>query len=290
MNEFKIFIGFFRDAITVALRNRRAFLFGLLLTLSSMEYLSSLLEEGAPLGRYRDSALDYVALHPEILSVLPLTIALATFSKGGIILALTERKASIGQLMKRVASSFWKLYALEMGALFSLFLLLAVLLFPAMLTADMPGLGLNLAFLGLAIFLPISIVIAFIEIYAFFHLLLSKTTLRTAVELAYTLFISRAATSLVFGFVSILVLIAFSVILGLILGVSNALIPDSIGGIISVMLVLFLFQSFLSVIQKGAWLSFFRFIATPVEPAATETTEPSQKEENMVQKEVPGIG
>lgn len=290
MNEFRLFIGFFRDAIKAALGNRRAFLFGLLFTLSSLEYFSSLLEDGAPLGNYRDSILGYVALHPELLGILPLTIALATFSKGGIILALTERKATVGQLMRRVSSSFWKLYALEMGVLLSLFLLLAVLLFPAMLTADAPGLGLNLAFLGLAVFFPISVVITFVEIYAFFHLLLSRTALRASVELAYALFMSRAATSLIFGVVSILVLIAFSVLLGFMLGISDVLIPDSIGGIMSVMLALFLFQSLLSVVQKGAWLSFFRFIATPVEPAEAEPAEASQKEENMVQKEVPGIG
>lgn len=291
MNEFKLFIGFFRDAIPTVVRNRVALAFGLLLTLSSLEYFSSLLEEGAPLDRYRYAAIDLFSAQPWLIAVLPVTIALSTFFKGGLILALAERKPAFGKTVKRVSSSFWKLYALEVGVLLSLFLLIVVLLIPAMLTADTPGLWNNLAFLGIAVFLPISIVIALMEIYAFFYLVLSKTTLRSSIELAYALFVKRAATSLIFGTLSALVLIIFSVVIGIMLGVSDALIPNSNGGALFVIAVLFLFQGAMAVIQKSAWLSFFRFIATPQEPEQAETEEEaSQKEKNVIQKEVPGIG
>lgn len=291
MNEFKLFIGFFWDAIPAVFRNRVAFLFGILLTLSSLEYFPSLLEEGAPLERYRDIAADFFAAHPELLILSPVMIALATFFKGGLILSLVERKPSFRKIAKRVAPSFWKLYALELGVLLLFFVLLAILLIPAILTADTPGLWHNLAFLGIAVFLPISVVIALVEIYAFFHLLLSKTTLRSSIELAYALFLRRAATSIVFGAVSILVLIAFSVIIGFVLGISAAFIPVSVGGTIFGIAAFLLLQSALTVIQNGAWLSFFRFIATPEEPAQAEIEDKSsQKEKNVIQKEVPDIG
>ncbi len=291
MNEFKLFVGFFWDAIPTVFRNRVAFLFGVLLTLSSLEYFPSLLEEGAPLEWYRDAVAGFFTAHPELLILSPVMIALATFFKGGLILSLAERKPSFRKIARRVASSFWKLYALELSVLLLFFILLAALLLPAMLTADTPGLWRNLAFLGIAVFLPISIVIALVEIYAFFHLLLSKTTLRSSVELAYSLFVRRAATSIVFGAVSILVLITFSVIIGLVLGTSAALIPVSVGGTIFGIVVFLLLQSAMTVIQNGAWLSFFRFIATPEEPAQIEVEDKaSQKEKNVIQKEVPDIG
>lgn len=292
MNELKLFVGFFWDAIPTVRRNRVAFLSATLLTLSSLEYFPSLLEEGAPLEWYRDTITGFFATHPWVLILFPLMIGMSTFFKGGLILSLAERKPSFGKIAKRVASSFWKLYALEAGVLLLFLALLGVLLLPAMLTADMPGLWRNLAFLGIAVFLPISIVIALVEIYAFFHLLLSKTTLRSSVELAYALFVRRAATSLVFGAVSVLVLITFSVIIGLLLGMSAVILPPaSMGGAVFGVAIFLLLQSAVAVIQNSAWLSFFRFIASPQEPTAVETEDKAfQEEKNVIQKEVPDIG
>ncbi len=286
MTEFRIFIGFFRDAARRIPANRTAILFGILLTLGSSEYLSSLFEVGAPLERYHPGLVALLEAHPVLLLAIPLVIATATFAKGGLIIALSEKKPVIATAARKSAALFPKLFALETLFLLSVFTILAALLFPAMLARDTPSLGLNLALLGLAIFLPVLLVLTFVEIYAFFHLILSKTTLRSAIELGYVLFMKRSATSIVFGATSLLVLITASLLAGIVLGIGNALVPDSIGRTIGIMTILFLIQSWLAIIQKDAWLSFFRFIGT--EKKTEEAA--SQKQEGMVQKEVPEIG
>lgn len=291
MSELKLFAGFFRDAIPAVFKNRVAFLFALLLTFFGMEYFPSLLDEGAPLEPYADEAASFVAENPEVLVLFLLLIALATFFKAGLILSLAERNPSFEKIVKRVASMFWKLYLFQLGILFLFLILLAVLLLPALLTADTPGLGRNLAFLGIAVFFPIAVVIAFVQIYAFFHLIFSKTTIRSSVELGYALFARRAATSILFGVVSMFVLIMFSILIGLALGTSTAFFSHSIAGIILGMVLFLVLQSAMSVIQNSAWISFFRFIATPEEPQRIASEdEASQKEKNVVQKEVPEIG
>lgn len=285
MTEFRIFIGFFSDAIRRVPTNRTAVLFGALFTIGSSEYLSSLFEIGAPLERYRLELVDLLEAHPVLLFAIPIILGVATFAKGGLIIALSEKKPTLATASRKSVTLFPKLFALEMIFLLSAFIILVALLFPAMLAIDTPSLGINLALLGLAIFLPVLLVLTFVEIYAFFHLILSKTTLRTALELGYALFMKRSATSILFGATSFLVLIATSLLAGIVLGIGNAFIPDSIGRTIGIMTMLFLIQSGLAIIQKDAWLSFFRFIGTEKK----EEEVASQKHENMVQKEVPEI-
>jgi predicted neutral ceramidase superfamily lipid hydrolase len=286
MSEFSIFIGFFWDAFRKILKNRAAILFGILLTVGSSEYLSSLFETGAPLERYRAEIVTLIETHPILMLTIPLILGLSTFAKGGLIIALSEKNPTVRTAAKKSVALFPKLFALEMIFLLSVFIVLATLLLPAMMTQENSSLGLNLAFLGLAIFLPILLVLTFVEIYAFFHLILSKTTLRSSVELGYALFMKRSATSIVFGATSLLILIAVSLLAGIFLGIGNAFVPESVGRSVGIMTILFLIQSGLAIVQKDAWLSFFRFIGMEKK----EEESPSQEQENMIQKEVPEIG
>lgn len=284
MSEFRIFIGFFVNALKAIPKNTTAIAFGSLLTIGSSEYLSTLFESGAPLERYRSEVAAILTGQPAFLLIIPIVIAIATFAKGGLIIALSTRKPRIGSTAKKTLALFPKLYALEAIFLISCFIILAALLFPAMLVQDNSSLAINLAFLGLAIFLPVLLVLTFVEIYAFFHIILSGTSLRASIELGYVLFMKRTATSIIFGVTSLLMLIVASLFAGVCLGIGNAFIPDSIGRIAVTMFFLFMIQTILSITQKGAWLSFFRFIGTEKEEVA------SQKQENMIQREVPEIG
>jgi hypothetical protein len=286
MSEFRIFIGFFWDAFKRILKNRSAILFGILLTVGSSEYLSSLFETGAPLERYRAEIVTLIETHPILVLAVPLVLGLSTFAKGGLVIALSEKNMTTRTAAKKSAALFPKLFALEILFLLSVFIILFTLLFPAMLTQENSSLGLNLALLGLAIFLPVLLVLVFVEIYAFFHLTLSKTTLGTSVRLGYALFMRRSATSILFGATSLLILIAISLLAGIFLGIGNAFVPESVGRSIGIITVLFLIQSGLAIVQKDAWLSFFRFIGMEKE----EKESPSQEQESMVQKEVPEIG
>lgn len=284
MSEFRIFIGFFVNALKAIPKNTTALAFGSLLTIGSSEYLSTLFESGAPLERYRFEVTAMLTEQPAFLLVIPIIIAIATFAKGGLIVALSTKKPAAGSVSKKTSSLFPKLYTLEALFLVSCFVILAALLFPAMLVQDNSSLAINLAFLGLTIFLPVLLVLTFVEIYAFFHIILSGTSLRSSIELGYTLFMKRTATSIIFGATSILMLIIVSLFAGVCLGIGTAFIPDSIGRIAITMFFLFIIQTILSITQKGAWLSFFRFIGTEKEEVA------SQKQENMIQREVPEIG
>jgi hypothetical protein len=287
MDEFRMFIGFFWKALKSLPRNPTAIVFGALLTGSSVEFFGSLLEEGGPFERYRSTITDMLMSHPLFILAIPIILAVTTFAKSGLILALSEKNASIKNVGRRVLGIFPRIYMLEILYLISVLIILVALLLPAILTRDTPSLGLNLALLGLVIFLPISLVLTFVEIYAFFYLLLPKVPLRVSIELGYALFMKRAATSIVFGAVSILVLIAASLIIGTVLGFGNAFMPDSPGRMIIVVIILFFMQSALVIVQKGAWLSFFRFIGAEKNSMEIQA---SQKEGNVVQKEVPEIG
>ncbi len=284
MSEFRIFIGFFMNALKAIPKNTTAIAFGSLLTIGSSEYLSTLFESGAPLERYRSEVTTILTGQPAFLLIIPIVIAIATFAKGGLIMALSTKKPAMGSVSKRASTLFPKLYALEALFLISCFIILAALLFPAMLVQDNSSLAINLAFLGLMIFLPVLLVLTFVEIYALFHIILSGTSLRSSIELGYALFMKRTATSIIFGATSLLVLIVASLFAGIFLGIGNAFIPDSIGRIIVTAFFLFMIQTILSIAQKGAWLSFFRFINTEKKEVA------SQKQENMIQREVPEIG
>lgn len=286
MSEFRIFIGFFWGAFRRILKNRTAILFGILLTVGSSEYLSSLFETGAPLERHRAEIVTLIETNPILMLAVPLILGVSTFAKGGLIIALSGKNPAIRTATKKSATLFPKLFALEMLFLLSVFIVLATLLLPAMLTQENSSLGLNLAFLGLAIFLPILLVLTFVEIYAFFHLTLSETTLGSSVKLSYALFMRRSATSIVFGATSLLILIAVSLLAGIFLGIGNALIPESVGRSVGIITALFLIQSGLTIVQKDAWLSFFRFIGMEKK----EEESPSQEQENMIQKEVPEAG
>jgi hypothetical protein len=286
MSEFKIFIGFFVSALKAIPKNISAVTFGSLLTLGSSEYFFTLFKSGAPLERYQLEVTTALTEQPALFLIIPIVIAIATFAKGGLIVALSEKKSNVKSAAKKTSALFPKLYALEAIFLISCFVILAALLFPAILVQDNSSLAINLAFLGLVIFLPVLLVLTFVEIYALFHIILSGTSLRSSIELGYTLFMKRTATSIIFGATSLLMLIAVSLFAGICLGIGNAFIPDSIGRIVVIMLFLFLIQTILSIVQKGAWLSFFLFIGM-------EKTEPeaaSQKQENMIQREVPEIG
>lgn len=288
MNEFGIFLGFFQKAIKAAFTRPLSFLFGMLMVVSSVEYLFLFLGEGSSLRAGSAGIAAVIKSDPLFLLFIPLIIGLSIFFKTSLILSLKEKKARLSSIVHKAARSFWKLCLLETSALFLFFVVLMTLLIPGILTAGNPALSKNLVFLGIAIFIPISIVIVFIEIYAFFFITLSQTSFRAGVELGYSLFMKRAATSIVFGTLSLSLFIPFFFLLNLLGDVLDET-GHSSGIAAAGILPALLLQAGFLVIQKDAWLSFFHFIATPTEPEARVMDEALQNNENMVQKEVPEI-
>lgn len=288
MSELRLFIGFFSDALRSVPKNRKALLFAMVLTAGSADFLSMLLESGAPLERYQPILVALLAEHPSFLLSIPILLGIATFAKGGLVLALSEKSLAMNGMIKRSISLFPKLFGLEVLFILSSLLILSALLIPAILTQETPSLGTNLAFLGLVIFLPIFLVLTFVEAYAFFYIVLSKTSFRTSIELGYSLFMRRVATSIIFGIVSVVVLLGASLISGAFLGIGNGLLQDSMKRTVAIIFGLFIIQSSLVLIQKSAWISFFRFIAT--EDGSKEEASASQETENVIQREVPEIG
>ena len=90
------------------------------------------------------------------------------------------------------------------------------------------------------------------------------------------------------GIVSVVVLLGASLISGAFLGIGNGLLQDSMKRTVAIIFGLFIIQSSLVLIQKSAWISFFRFIAT--EDGSKEEASASQETENVIQREVPEIG
>lgn len=290
MNELGIFLGFFQSAIKKIFTNPLALLFGILMTFSSAEYFLPFFDKGGTLQTGTADITTIIKNGPLLLLFIPLLLGLSTFFKTSLILSLKDKKPGLSSVLGKAARLFSKLFLLETGALFLFFLMLLMLLLPGILTSGNPLLSKNLVFLGIAIFIPISIVIVFIEVYAFFFITLSKTSLRTGVELGYSLFMKRSATSVVFGILSLLLFIPFFLLLSALNDVLARETEQSsqIATLANILPFLLLQAGFL-VMQKDAWLSFFHFIATPKDPEVATTEETLQKNENMVQKEVPEI-
>jgi len=291
MSKISIFAGFFGEAIGSLLRNRIALSFGALLTIGSGGCLSSLFKTGAPLGHYGSALSVLIESYPiASLAIFVALLGITIFSKGALILSFTEQNPSALSVIKKILPVFPRLYGLNLIILLSIIAVVVPLLAPGILTADIPMLGLSLAILGFLIFLPIAIVLSFVEIYAFFHIVLSKTTFRSSVRLAYTLFMSRTTESIIFGSLSLLFLLATSVVIGVCLGIGNIAFQPSPERTIGMVVVLFGIQTSLTIIQNRAWLSFFRFIAAPPVSEHESCPETSQDGEGMIQREVPEVG
>lgn len=284
MNEWKLFFGFFFDAARAATKNAGAVLFALIATVSSLEFFGSLFEKSGPFESQHEVMLRFFEAHPILLVILPILMLVSVFGESGLVLLLSDRKRKMKEVSLRALRIAPRLFSLEVLFVAFLVVLLVILSLPAMFVSGNETLATNLFLLGGLIFIPIAVLALFVKIYAAFHIILSGLRIKESITLAYALFSRNVATGIVFGTVSILVTILLSFLAGILLN-GILLVPMTEAARMIIAFGFFLlYQGFLLFVQKGAWLSFFRFLATPKEP---EVAKASQEKENVIQQELP---
>lgn len=285
-NEATLFLGFFLEAFR-ALPGKSSALFFAFLTVCFGSDFLSLFQEKMPLSGFASAFSDFLTIHPAAFLLLIPVFAASVIFRTGLLVALDRKNARIAGTFRSSFRIFPRAILLEVSFILALSVLAFLLISPSMAAKGslLPGM---LRLVGELLFLGIAMVLLFTKTFAFFHVVLSRTDVRPALELGYGLFRKRSATSIVFGFVSILFSIAVSVILTALLSVTTTVIRDETARIVLSTIVALGALSLHSATQKQAWLSFFRFIATPSEPDIEAET--SQDSEKVIQREVPETG
>lgn len=131
----------------------------------------------------------------------------------------------------------------------------------------------TLFLLGLLVFLPVAVVAFFIREFSFFYILLSKLSLRSALESSAALFSRHKFNSFIFVFILFFLGGIFTFFFNLVmlditvLSEKFALTPPHKA--IPIVLSL-LFTLWWSVFKQAFWFFFFKEIATPDEPEKVE--------------------
>ena len=285
-SEFSLFFGFFRKALRRVSRMPLVLALALLVSVVGTDCLS-LFESGMPLETYATPAERLLRDMPLLgLLIIPVGVV-SVFLRTSLLLALAAKtRLRIVSLVKRAVRPFSSLFLLDAAILLALLLIGSALFAPSFLAGG--GLADMLRVLGLVLFVIVGTVLLFTRTFAFFHITLSRVSFRAGLELGYTLFRKRVATSIVFAFVSVLVSIITSLAITLILRGLDALVDSYMVWSIMSLVISLALLTVHTAIQKDAWLSFFRFIASPEE--SEDVTEASQESEKVLQREVPETG
>lgn len=219
-----------------------------------------------------------------VLIILFLLLSLRLISQAAIIYFVGNTKqetaATFSTLFKKGRRYLWKLLLLDMIIIIFLFLLFFLLVLPVVFLFSIKSnlLALLVGTLAVCIFIPLSILAYFVKKFAYIYIILSRLSIGSAVESAYTVFKNNLAHILLFtlflfvvgiisGFSLILILflpampfLLLSALLSLIF--SKIGLYFSIGlGILIFGSIFILFQTILETFSQVAWVLFFKKIA-----------------------------
>jgi len=284
--EIPLFLGFYLEAAGSISKRPFAVVFGLLAVFFGTDALS-LFDAGMPFETFLEPLERMLREYPmTFLLVIP-ALVISVFLRTALLLCVSDRKCDACAASKRSVSMLPRLFGLEAGTATFIVIVASLLLLPSVLASDV-GLSSVLETAGVILIVFISILLLFTRIFAVFHIVLSGLTLSSAIEAGYSLFRSRMTSSTLFGTLSLCVGFLISLFLAVIFPLFERLFSGcflrSAIGIILIWSILALH----AVIQKRAWFSFFRFIASPKEPE--ESMETSQDSEKVIQKKVPETG
>jgi hypothetical protein len=288
MDEVRLFIGFYADAIRALLDNPRALVFAFFGTLFGMT-IPGFLQSGGPLESFAPIVSAFVERHSLILLATPIPFVLFVLSSAGLTLSLHAKRTTTLSALQESLRVLPSLLALKVSFLLFLLIGTTFLCLPGLIAASADtALSRTLFIFGFAILLPVIVIAAFTETYASLYIILSKTSFTSSMRLGYALFRRRSSTSIVFTAISFLTVILVSAFSQLWMSVAGSFYPVASHREYVISFVLFGIQMLFFVVRTAAWLSLFAFIHS--DPVGTPTEEASQKSEKMIQKEVPEIG
>ncbi|MEI7749953.1 MAG: hypothetical protein WCJ25_03025 [Candidatus Moraniibacteriota bacterium] len=281
-----IFLGFYLEALRRIPRNRATILFATVATLTGIA-IPELFQEGAPLSMYADAFNTLLTTNPLLAVVALFSFLLSVFSTGALVLSLFGKK--IHQSTKESFSVLFQSVGIEIVYFSSALLVFLILLSPSFFASEKTAmLSQWLLIFGFLIFIPILIILTLTRIYASFHVLLSKTDIKSSIRLGYTLFSVSFRESLLFGALYLFFALLTSLLMTLISYGFTLISSDETAKTIALVAISLFLQGLFLFVGKSVWLSFFLRLNTRQEPI--KETETSQNEEKVIQKEVPEAG
>ncbi len=288
MNDFFRFLGFYADAIRDVPRNGNALLFAAIATVFGVIPFE-LFRDTIPTEPSTHPLTEISPLHPVISVAVLSALAVSTFFTISLILSLWKTRDTIGKTIRDSLRCFPRFMLLKAGFLVAATLSLVILSLPGIsASGNSEMLSQGLLFSGYILFIPILTILFFTQAYASFHITLSKTELFSSLRLGYALFAKTIPKSILFGAISIIVIIVTSMLAAVFGMLLSAIVHNGTYAVITFPILSLLLQIFVLLIGKSAWIRFFSFINTP--PSLPTDMETSQDHEKVIQKEVPEAG
>lgn len=287
METIRLFVGFYIEATKRSFSERSIMIYAVIGTIFGMA-VPALFQEGAPLHTYGDQILVIIAANPSLLLFIPIGLLMSLFSSAALSLSFATPPRTFFQAALTAAGRLPHLIALKAALLASSTAALSLLSIPGIIAiAFNAPLATSLLLIGFVIFIPIFVILTFTESFAVFHILFSRTGIRSSVRLGYSLVSRNTSGIAVFAALSLFIMVTVSVFLEAVARFADALIPDSHGKAVFLSLLFLSVQAAYSAIRTGAWFGYFAFLGSTPHP---EKVASSQEEEKMIQKEVAEIG
>jgi len=213
-------------------------------------------------------------------------VILSVFFRTALLLSVSGKHLHFFAVLKRTGSRIIPLFLLEILTVLSIMLCVLLFLFPAEAIYD-DLYSETLRLVGATLLLALASIIVFSRTFAFLYIALSDERLFSGISLGYALFRKRMVSSMLFGALSVTVIMFTTVILHVAIRFfvrEPRLLSDSAGLILFILSCLVIHE----IVQSRAWVRFFRFLAGP--KSSDRIVETSQESEKMIQREVPETG
>lgn len=288
MDEFRLFVEMYRDAVGRTFSHPKVLIFALLATVFGTT-IPGLFQSGAPFESYADALAVFFDSHPVSYLIIPVSAMIVTGFSAALTYSLNDRRLGLYDSVRAARTAFSRLFGIKIALFIFSLIALILLCLPGLISSrQSSALSEHLLLAGFMLFLPIFAIFAFTEAFASLHVILSGTDFLSSIRLGYALFVRRISTSIVFALLSFLIIVLASVIVDLFLIATSRLMSDTLAKAAIISLFIVIFQSVFLSVRTAAFLSFFFFINTsPQKEAEAET---SQNPEKVIQKEVPEIG
>ncbi|HWQ59903.1 MAG TPA: hypothetical protein VN420_02015 [Candidatus Fimivivens sp.] len=251
--------------------------------------IPGLFQEGYPLAPFSGAANVFIGKHPyAFLVIFAVSLAFSVLTDGTLVLVFSGKRSP--QAWRDSFTVLAKMMTLWGAFAVSAVVIVFVLLLPSSLVSGNTSSTLYRPLLlsGILIFIPVLTILAFTREFAAYHVLLSRTSLSASMRLGYALFTIRIRESILFCISLILYVLSTSLVIDAVNYAMRNVIHTSDATVLAAeSAFLLFFQSYAYAASRSARLSFFlRINATPEDRA---TSDASQKEEKVIQKEVPEV-
>ncbi|MFC1622824.1 hypothetical protein ACFL2R_03770 [Patescibacteria group bacterium] len=273
------YIEVIKESASLAWKNKRLFIFGLIITITSgganFEFNDNDFQDSVFAQKIMSLGTETLLLiFLAFLALVMLLILAHVFSKIALIKSvvklLNNESFSVKQEFKDARQNFLRIVGinvLAMAVAFLLLLIIAAPIFFISFSATSTPLIIILSIAAFLIFIPAAFLVFFIGFFGQIYIIKHKLSIQESVKNSYNLLNSNIASSVIMAICLIIFNLAFSIIGAIILVpliVSSAFASTTtsyiVAGTIS-LIVLIPISTFVTTVQYSAWVKFFTLIS-----------------------------